>query len=56
MDFFYFSSACDNGRFGMECSEFCGHCNANAQCHHITGLCTTGCSPGFNGTLCKDGT
>uniref|UniRef100_K1R1S9 protein-tyrosine-phosphatase n=1 Tax=Magallana gigas TaxID=29159 RepID=K1R1S9_MAGGI len=45
-------SECDRNTFGQNCSERCGHCLNNEQCHHVDGNCTNGCDPGFYGISC----
>lgn len=48
-----FLIACDEGLYGLNCSEKCGHCRDIKQCSHLDGMCTTGCDAGFQGTLCE---
>ncbi|GFR93375.1 multiple epidermal growth factor-like domains 10, partial [Elysia marginata] len=46
----------------MNCSQTCSsHCGGrNKTCHHLTGVCTSGCAIGFEGekceSLCRKGT
>lgn len=44
---------CDGGNFGQDCSNKCGNCLQNEQCHHINGSCMNGCNPGYYGTYCS---
>lgn len=48
-----FIIVCSPGSFGTRCQSQCGHCN-NGTCHHITGMCTSSCAPGWNGELCHN--
>ena len=43
---------CDGGRYGQNCSEICGGCHGNEQCHHIDGTCPNGCNRGYSGDRC----
>lgn len=43
---------CDGNTFGQNCSEPCGHCLDNEQCHHVEDNCTNGCDLGYYGTKC----
>lgn len=43
---------CIHYKYGLDCSQSCGHCTENKQCNHITGLCTHGCDPGYMGSQC----
>eukprot|EP00105_Crassostrea_gigas_P034461 XP_019918609.1 PREDICTED: multiple epidermal growth factor-like domains protein 6 isoform X1 [Crassostrea gigas] len=45
--------ACDEGFFGTECKETCGHCRDVSHCSNINGTCLTGCDVGYQGDLCK---
>ena len=49
-------SECDGGTFGEQCENSCGKCLNNEQCHHINGSCLNGCSPGYQGINCTEGT
>ena len=44
--------ACENGTFGEDCSEKCGHCAPIGHCHHINGTCYGGCTSGYKGLAC----
>lgn len=44
--------ACNKGRYGLNCSQVCGHCKENTHCHHISGLCDWGCDTGYRGNQC----
>ena len=44
--------------FGLGCEQVCSeNCYSNAThvCDHITGKCTIGCDPGWEGTHCNQG-
>ena len=41
-----------SGRFGEACSSVC-HCEDNVTCHHITGVCPSGCAATWAGTNCS---
>lgn len=44
---------CDDGTFGTDCSGVCGHCHRGAQCDKSTGMCASGCAPGYEGIYCN---
>ncbi|XP_052218096.1 slit homolog 3 protein-like [Dreissena polymorpha] len=46
--------ACPTMKFGINCAFDCGNCLHNL-CDHETGLCTSGCKPGFLSTYCRTG-
>ena len=48
-------SECDDGDYGINCNETCGHCSEASQCHHITGVCSDTCKPGYQGIMCDTG-
>lgn len=43
---------CDNGTYGNDCNNTCGHCINNESCFHTNGSCLNGCDPGFTGNMC----
>lgn len=43
---------CSEGRYGLNCSQLCGHCKEKTQCHHISGFCAVGCDSGYWGARC----
>ncbi|BFZ25187.1 hypothetical protein BsWGS_28225 [Bradybaena similaris] len=47
----YGDSDCTVGKFGRECEQTCS-CDANLQCHHVTGRCSTRCPAGRFGPDC----
>ena len=47
-----FFTECDNGTFGKNCTELCGNCVEEGQCHFVNGTCMDGCVPGFSGPFC----
>lgn len=46
---------CDGGRFGVNCSQLCGHCVKKEPCHYLNGTCPNGCDDGYQGNECVDG-
>lgn len=44
---------CEQGLYGIGCSETCGHCRDVDQCFHVNGTCLTGCDAGYQDGLCK---
>lgn len=47
----FISPACPNGLFGQDCSEKCsGTCSG---CNHVSGVCDSGCNPGWMGHSCN---
>ena len=51
--FFYLLKACENGTYGLECMEMCGHCSNSSVCNNVNGTCLDGCDPGYTEHLCK---
>ena len=45
--------ACENGTYGYDCNNTCGHCTDKETCSHTNGTCLVGCDPGYVGELCK---
>lgn len=50
---------CDDGKYGLGCTEFCGNCSLieieeveYGKCHHVDGFCKYGCNPGYYGDRC----
>lgn len=48
-----FFKGCQEGWYGFDCNETCGHCRDLDQCLHVNGTCSTGCESGFQNELCK---
>lgn len=46
---------CDGGKFGQNCSSFCGQCREQEKCHYISGTCPNGCDSGYQGRHCTLG-
>ncbi|XP_067684835.1 receptor-type tyrosine-protein phosphatase alpha-like [Haliotis asinina] len=44
---------CSNGWFSEECDKQCRCLNTTDVCDKITGHCSSGCFPGYNGTDCQ---
>ena len=44
---------CNNGTYGSECNNTCGHCVNDDVCIHTNGTCLNGCDSGYVGDLCK---
>lgn len=53
--FTWYFVECIDSKYGLDCSQSCGHCNKNKQCHHISGMCPYGCDPGYTGSQCIRG-
>lgn len=45
--------ACSIGKYGINCSQTCGHCFNNPACHHENGTCTQGCAAGYQTHKCN---
>ncbi|XP_025108223.1 receptor-type tyrosine-protein phosphatase kappa-like isoform X3 [Pomacea canaliculata] len=43
---------CDNGWYGDNCTQVCGHCGGDSFCDKKTGSCTS-CQTGFQLPLCR---
>lgn len=50
---FYFSLACAQKYFGLECAHKCN--NTCDGCNNVNGLCDSGCYPGWKGDYCNEG-
>lgn len=51
--FFFVILACSVGYFGQDCT---GKCKSSCKgCNHITGVCDSGCKPGWIGDYCEQG-
>lgn len=48
-----FLKDCGNGTYRLVCSELCGHCLEQKDCHNANGSCLTGCKIGFREPFCK---
>ena len=44
---------CEDGYYGRNCSEYCGHCLNDEPCEKDTGYCNKGCQPRFQFPLCQ---
>lgn len=60
--FFYFiffilllfcATACQNNKYGTECSKSCGRCVNGEQCNPVNGTCPNGCAAGYYQPRCK---
>lgn len=47
---------CVNGQYGDGCENVCGQCADFSQCHHVNGVCLSGCNPGYTGKGCTQST
>lgn len=45
--------ACGKGKYGINCSQTCGHCFNNTACHHENGTCQQGCAAGYKTHKCN---
>jgi hypothetical protein len=48
------ASACDHGKWGANCENFCGNWAANSQCNESTGVCELNCANGWSGLKCDN--
>ena len=48
----YFA-ACNDGYYGVNCSELCGNCAKKITCDRMTGYCESGCDEKHKGLRCK---
>lgn len=46
----FISLECPAGLYGEHCSNNCGNCLNNTNCHHVNGTCSEGCEPGYQST------
>ena len=44
---------CRAGYYGDNCSTECSSGCQSSQCHHVTGICSEGCLPGWLGEFCN---
>ena len=44
---------CRDQTYGAECKEQCGNCKYMEHCHHVDGICPSGCESGVYGRTCK---
>lgn len=45
--------ACDEGTYGFDCNETCGHCHDASQCSNTNGTCLNGCDASYKGDMCE---
>lgn len=45
--------ACDEGTYGFDCNETCGHCRDVSQCSNTNGTCLNGCVASYKGDMCE---
>nr|XP_034307867.1 multiple epidermal growth factor-like domains protein 11 [Crassostrea gigas] len=50
----HYITECDGRTYGLNCSQTCGACINNSQCHHVSGMCPWGCKNGFQGIICNE--
>ena len=50
-----YTLGCPPGHFGEKCNYNCGACLNGEPCHHVTGVCTSGCKDGWLGKHCREG-
>lgn len=51
----FISLECPAGLYGEHCSNNCGNCLHNTNCHHVNGTCSEGCEPGYQEHNCTEG-
>ncbi|KAI0222457.1 hypothetical protein LSAT2_026310 [Lamellibrachia satsuma] len=44
---------CDDGNYGINCNESCGHCKKQSKCSITNGNCPSGCEPWYISDACK---
>lgn len=44
---------CPTYKYGIDCTETCGHCLNNTTCQHTHGTCLQGCDVGYINHYCK---
>ena len=49
----WFSADCDDGNYGINCNESCGHCKKQSKCSITDGNCPSGCEPWYILDDCK---
>lgn len=47
------ATACQNNKYGTECSKSCGRCVNGEQCNPVNGTCPNGCAAGYYQPRCK---
>jgi hypothetical protein len=45
---------CENGWYGPECKQTCGHCYNDEVCDKVNGACASGCASGWIGNSCTE--
>ncbi|XP_078327529.1 uncharacterized protein LOC111116790 [Crassostrea virginica] len=38
---------CETGSYGLNCTKNCAACLHDTDCHHVTGMCSSGCKKGW---------
>nr|XP_022311506.1 multiple epidermal growth factor-like domains protein 10 isoform X2 [Crassostrea virginica] len=38
---------CETGSYGLKCTKNCAACLHDTDCHHVTGMCSSGCKKGW---------
>ncbi|KAI0239537.1 hypothetical protein LSAT2_009729 [Lamellibrachia satsuma] len=44
---------CDDGNYGVNCNESCGHCKKHSKCSITNGSCSKGCENWYISDVCK---
>lgn len=48
------TTGCENGKFGIDCSNHCsGNCLAKDNCNSTNGHCDNGCASGYLEAFCN---
>ena len=55
MPYAYSITGCPDFQYGVNCQFTCGHCENDETCDPVTGVCPSGCVPGFTGISCNQG-
>lgn len=51
----FYNVECENGFYGKECLQTCGKCMFGDICDKVTGICMSGCDPGYQDAQCQRG-
>ena len=51
--YFLSYSECTNGTYGSQCVKLCGQCRNGEDCDPVSGRCSLGCEPGWQGLRCQ---
>ena len=43
----FYYKGCETGSYGLNCTKNCAACLHDTDCHHVTGMCSSGCKKGW---------